>query len=267
MTQSSISDTSLYLSICEEAALQEEVFETFRQNPRYTAIVETPIKYDGFDYYDILLKHYPDFMKNADAFRRNDEVGGPVLVEYPQFGLFSPNTLRYVKCLADLTSLFGSLDGLSILEIGGGYGGQCRMVSSLFQPRLYTILDLAEPLLLTNRYLSHYELDNVDYVTLDELVPGDFDLIISNYALSEIGTVGQDVIIDRVLRRAARGYLTWNITPQIQDLLAEQGAVSVLGSMYVAEDIVAKVPGSRIWDMPMPLDDQEREHQIIVWGT
>ena len=48
------------------------------------------------------------------------------------------------------------LDGLDICEIGGGYGGQGKMILDRFVPRGYTIMDLTEPLALALHYLSHF---------------------------------------------------------------------------------------------------------------
>ena len=54
----------------------------------------------------------------------------------------SPTTLRYLKVANDLETLFSSLDGLRICEIGVGYGGQCRVLDAMFAVKSYTLVDL-----------------------------------------------------------------------------------------------------------------------------
>jgi len=62
-------------------------------------------------------------------FEANDHVGDPERYLYDKL-LISPSTLRYCKVFSDLVNLFTSLDGYSICEIGGGYGGQCRIIDA-----------------------------------------------------------------------------------------------------------------------------------------
>ena len=55
--------------------------------------------------------------------------------------------------LSDLRALLGSLDDLDIIEIGGGYGGQCFVTSVVHSPKSYTLVDL-EPCLALQKHLS-----------------------------------------------------------------------------------------------------------------
>ena len=61
-------------------------------------------------------------------FRENDRLGSPLTCDYDACGRFSPTTLRYAKVYSDLMRLFRDLDGQRIIEIGGGYGGQCFVI-------------------------------------------------------------------------------------------------------------------------------------------
>src|SRR5712675_2935129 len=66
----------------------------------------------------------------------------------------APQTVRYVKVMQDLELLFGPLDGLSIAEIGCGFGGQCAVIAKRYKFARYTLIDLADPLRLSQRYLE-----------------------------------------------------------------------------------------------------------------
>ena len=86
----------------------------------------------------IALDQTPSFVSLLDRFRENDRYGKPETCSYGEHGLFSPTTLRYIKVASDISQLFGSLDGLRIIEIGSGYGGQCFVATTAFEPAKYS---------------------------------------------------------------------------------------------------------------------------------
>ena len=83
-------------------------------------------------------------------------TGGGVIYDYSPIGKISPSTLRYIKVLSDLILYFGNLDNLRICEVGVGYGGQARIINSIFTPHSYDFVDLNAVLLLAQKYLSNY---------------------------------------------------------------------------------------------------------------
>ena len=74
----------------------------------------------------------------------------------------SATTARYIKNLSDLINLFGSLDGMRIAEIGGGYGGLCKIISDQFELDSYTLFDLPDCLDLSKKFLDNFGIDNVN---------------------------------------------------------------------------------------------------------
>jgi hypothetical protein len=103
------------------------------------------------------------------------------------------------------------MDRWAIVEIGGGYGGQCKIITDIFKPRSYTLVDLAEVLPLTQKYLKRLHVKNVRYRTPPQLDSRQkYDLVISNYAFSECAKNIQDDYIKKLLNRARRGYITYN---------------------------------------------------------
>lgn len=117
----SISDTLDYTSFCELASNDDNVFNSFRENPIYTAILEHTSYEYGKTYLDIINKTLYFNRENFDDFKRNDSYGGAIKEEYENIGLISPSTLRYIKVLSDLIYHFGDLSNFNICEVGIGY--------------------------------------------------------------------------------------------------------------------------------------------------
>jgi len=207
----SISDNQAYPKFCMKAATKPRTFAQFKRSPIYNSILEHLTFQQGQQYLDVILRESPECIPLFDKFRANDAIGAPFVYNYAQAGIFSPTTLRYIKVASDLKRLFGSLDNLRIIEIGGGYGGQCTVLSKLFKWANYTIVDLPGPLALTRKYLKAQQVPNVTLLAQNELPAlGEYDLVISNYALTECNTQVQDSYINTVLSRSKRGYITGN---------------------------------------------------------
>lgn len=206
---SSLSDAAQYNDICREAAATDQAFAVFRRHPAYTAIVET-LWDAGVEYIRDAITKQPDYIHKLDEFRKNETFGGPHVMQFSDIGGFAPTTLRYIKVAADLQTLFGCLDGANIAEIGVGYGGQCRILSCLHKFGSYTLYDLPDASRLATRYLSQFPVDNVRVADLNAEEPRGYDLVISNYAFSEIRRDLQDIYLDRVISRAKHGYMLYN---------------------------------------------------------
>lgn len=265
-SRTSISDEAGYREACRCAAEDDAAFAGFRENPAYAEIVSSELASEARDHYAILEQRGFDF-SFFDRIREHDRLGGPRLVSYPATGSVAPQTLRYVKIADDLERLFGRLDDRSIVEIGGGFGGQCAIIARRARVGSYTIVDLPEPLMLAARYLRALGLaDRVRFATLDELPPiGECDLAISCYALSEIARPVQLDYWQRVLRGAARGYILWNskFFRLSQGWQVEQFG----GEMIYAEEMLSLIPGSRLAERELlSAEDLEFENQLMVWG-
>ena len=126
-----------YFEVCEEICSDENLFSNFKQNPKYTPILEH-VDYDlGWKYFNIICSDYGnDLLKKImdliPVFKRNDLYGNPLKYNYPIFGDISPTTLRYIKTLMDIISRGVDLNGKDVVEIGGGYGGQALILYSYF---------------------------------------------------------------------------------------------------------------------------------------
>ena len=186
LAKTSASDDGSYPVFCHNAANDPAIFRNFKQYSVYTKILEHVTREQGTSYIEIALRQSPDFRFYLDIFKENDRIGNPSVYEYGEFGVFSPTTLRYMKVASDLKKHFGDLNNMRIVEIGGGYGGQCLILSKLFSLGSYTIIDLPGPLELTKKYLEALGVMNVQYVPSDSVSKmAPYDLFLSNYAFSE----------------------------------------------------------------------------------
>lgn len=208
----SISNHDSYKNICRLASLDENTFNTFKTNHAYNAILEHVSIDQGGQYLEYLNANYPEYKEHLDKFKQNDTLGGSKMYEYGGIGNISPSTLRYIKVLFDLVKLFGDLNNKKIIEIGVGYGGQCFVLSQLFpNVQKYALVDLDEALLLSGKYLNKLSTRH-EVVTIDNLesLNEEFDLVISNYAYSELRRDLQDYYYDKIINKSKHGYFTLN---------------------------------------------------------
>lgn len=245
----SLSDNQVYPDFCMKASIDLFVFSNFRRNRIYRQVLEHVSFYLGKEY----LEEIPvSFLEKIELIKENDIWGNPKLCEYPSIGKISPTTLRYTKVLTDLLTLFKELDNLNICEIGVGYGGQCRVINSMSSPNKYTLVDIKPVLMLTQRYLDNYILNSpVCYKTMNELETKNYDLVISNYAFSELRRNIQDVYLNKIILNSKKGYITFNeITPEYFN-------------SYKREELIDIIPNSRI------IEEKPLTHSkncIIIWG-
>ncbi len=207
----SLTDNTEYPEYCLQAALSSDVFRDFRCHQIYNAALEHDSYEQGLEYLEAIKRSGFNLLAVADEFRKNDKIGSPRVYEYEEIGIFAPPTLRYIKVLSDLEAEFGSLCDLNICEIGVGYGGLCRLIDSYFKVKSYTLVDLKPVLMLAQKYLDNYALHtSLVYRTMNELSTKAYDLVISNYAFTEMRRDIQDIYLRKVICASSRGYITYN---------------------------------------------------------
>jgi hypothetical protein len=251
----SISDKDSYVQICRAAAENDNIFRQFKRYPQYQEILEHCSREQGQAYLDEIHKiqsdyNLPTIQTYLDNFLQNDLFGDPITFTYLELGVsISPSTLRYIKVAYELWATFGRLDNLHITEIGGGYGGQCKVLSDIFNFASYTIIDLEVANMLQHRYLNTLGVKNVYLASsLDNGFKS--DLAISNYAFSECHGDIQERYLEKILQNSARGYMTLNqigpeMKPMPYDVLAE----------HLSGTLIDEVPNTH------------PENKILIWGT
>jgi putative sugar O-methyltransferase len=197
--------------------------------------------------YLLWVKHHqPDILRYMDRFITNDEIGNPTKYFYNGFKKpISSATCRYIKILAELITLFGSLKDLDIVEIGGGYGGQCKIIYDYDKPKSYTIIDLPEACALIDKCLGHFGINDVGIKSTNSGFNDEkYSLCISNYAFSEFDRKDQDFYAEKVINHSEKGYMLCNFF----------GKNVVLGreDCFTKEEIVAlKATGNALPEEPL----------------
>jgi putative sugar O-methyltransferase len=237
-SKTSISDNGSYPSFCLEASRDKNIFLNFRRNKIYNEILEHVTEQEGLVYVSE-IKRQSDRLKNIELFKENDLYGNPIKKSYSGIGEISPTTLRYIKVLTDLEVMLGSLNNLKIVEIGVGYGGQCRIINSVFNPTSYTLIDLKPVLNLAKTYLGNYNIPStIEYKVMENLKIQDYDLIISNYAFTELPKNIQDVYLKKVILKSKKGYITYNdINPPEFNSYKKEALLNIIPNSKISEEV------------------------------
>jgi len=201
-----------YENILELAIRNPDTFSGFKNYDDYFEIV-------GCDIYgaegasvlaDEVFRVHPELMAQIQDFQENDHIGAPPMFD-TKIGRFSPNTLRYMCVLGDLTKHFGSLDNMDIIEVGSAYGGLCLIISKKYKFRSYTLTDIPNSIELSRKYLSHFPIENVIYQDSENVIPAKTDLFISNFAFTEFDYDGWDFYTNNIIAHSDKFYITTNI--------------------------------------------------------
>lgn len=241
----SSTEMTAYPAFCKRAVAEETVFKNFKSHPSFQQILEHVSYKTGREYLDVILRMDPSIATLFDKFRENDAIGCPVVYQYEMHGLFSPTTLRYIKVACDLKKQFGDLSKMHIVEIGGGYGGQCKILADLTGFASYTVIDIPEGLALTKKYLSLHGIQNVHYIEnkrLEEVKS--YDLLISNYAFSEIDRVEQELYLKCVIGPTKNGYMTMNFLTQYLGSIPIDELVPILLSTKKRPQVQKEYPNT-----------------------
>ena len=220
LSATSISELSDYPQICKAAAEDNVIFQNFKRHPFYQPILEHLSFDQGKDYLSIIETKYPFSSNEIKKCKENDSLGNPFTYFYNEkYDFSSPGTLRYMKVAGELLYLFGDLSNKKIAEIGIGYGGQCKILSVLTQFDSYTLIDLPEVCLLAKKYLKALEVKNIHFIPSTQLFQEEnYDLVISNYAFSEISQDEQISYINKIINKSKNGYMICNFISELFNL-------------------------------------------------
>lgn len=249
-------DDGLYIRAVEKANHDFRAFGKFKRNRHYRRILEHLSYEQGLEYFELLRNEAPDLLQDIDRFLVNDIVGGPIRYRYNSIGLASPTTLRYLKVASDLRQLFGDLNGLTVGEVGVGYGGQLLVLDQIYTFKRYDLYDLPPVLQLASKYLESHLLNSSFRITTLNQQSNDisYDLVISNYAFSELPPKLAAKYAQKVFSNARRGYLTMN---------TGRGCKTRNAGRLTLEEYHNLLPPFEIKD-ERPLT--EAHNYILIWG-
>lgn len=247
--QSSMSDTPAYLSVCKIACEDEEIFKVFKSNRDYRQILEHVNYEQGLEYLKI-IESDPFSLKILQNLTYSED-GGPFKYTFKRYGKLSPTLLRYIKITGDIHALFGNISQFKIAEIGVGTGGLCAQIVNNFDVNQYDLFDLPDVLHLSEKCISRSGIKaniNPRYDFTSSV--HEYDLVISNYAFSELTRDIQMKYMSEVVLKSKHGYLIYNhISPDSYDSLS-------------ASDFCKMVPNAVIRP-EVPLTHQD--NVVITW--
>lgn len=199
-----------YDKFCLAAVKDDDIFKDFKQSSIYNKILEHVSEVVGSKYYDI-VKHNDNIMENINAIKLNDTIGNPRRYLYGEH-LISPTTLRYSKVFMDVSEV-AEVEGKTVFEVGGGYGGQSFIFNQLANVEKYIITDLPNVNLLIKKYLnilgcgSNVMCIDANNVFNNTITP---DIFLSNYSISELPHNIQERYLNTIIPNSRSGYITYN---------------------------------------------------------
>lgn len=206
-----------YRKICAQALENENVFANFRRMRFYNPILEVNDKELGH----ALNKYLLTFGSKDDLFLLTeiDKIGNPFKYYYDGIGDISVTSLRYMVVGREITSMFDLPTQPKIVEIGGGFGGQCFILSHLLPFSKYYIYDIKEPLGLIEKVMKTLSVkDVISMEPFDRLPEEEIDLVISNYAFSECDYDMQLEYFENIIKKSKNGYMIYNHTSHFYNI-------------------------------------------------
>jgi hypothetical protein len=242
---------SRYIECIDRANTHETLFNQFRRHIDYIWVVETVNKPNGLVCLNEVKKNTPELLEYLPKFCTSETQGGPELVYYDDYDIFiSPTTCRYIKVLSDMIMRFGPLDGIDIVEVGGGYGGQCKIIHDVFKPKSYTIVDIHNVLKLAVKFTERFGIKLIKREVTDDSIVR-YDLFISNYAFTEFDKPYQQFYDTHILQPSRMGYMICNFIGQRTE------------PAYSITDIIKlKADGKAFPEVP-----NSGKNIVYVWGT
>ena len=207
-----------FFTECGKIVNDESLFSNFKRNNIFCQIIGNDVR--DVKICNILynrVKSSPLF-GDIEKYKTNDIYGNPIKYRYDDIGEISPGTLYFMDVLNDIINKFGNLNEFNVLEIGSGYGGQAKIILD-YGCKGYTCLDVKEPLSLCEKYLNLFNYDNVTYIPTEEIDSINFetksyDLVISNWCLSEFNKEGIEFYITNIIQHVKKGYFLMNVWDQ-----------------------------------------------------
>jgi putative sugar O-methyltransferase len=250
-TTGSLSNTPSYLNAIQAALTSEESFSKFRSCKSYRKILEHVPPRTGEKYLRQLKKAEVPFQTLKNLVPQIN-LGGPATYHFHDLGSVSPTSIRYAKVHNDIRNLFGDLTNFKILEIGCGYGGLALQMMNGESLRSFEIADLEVVEQLAEKYVLRInpETKNVFGIARQHNHK-EIDLVISNYAFSELTRELQDEYLENFILNSKRGYMIYNHINPIEF------------ESYSAHDFCKMVPGAEIIQ---EIPQTDKTNVLVVWG-
>ena len=237
---------NVYIDVCKKAVKDKETFNNFKSKLEYFRVVNQMKKQVSDIYFDYIKEHYSHLFLYFDKFKQNDIIGNPSMNEYEKIGNISGANLMYIKILGDINHYIGG-DFKTIAEIGGGFGGQAKVLYD-FYPSIekYYAYDLEPVMALQKKYLKIFGIKPI--LSTYEEESEELDLVVGNFSWSEFSIPFKKKYIEKVISKAKSGYISTNCPKKI--------GLDLLKPLFKNKEvtIIEDIPGKG-----------NRHGEIIIW--
>ena len=253
----SASEYSKYPEFALKAAFDFKTYKIFRRHPTYTYVLEHVSKDAGEKYLNLILNKYCLTEKEIiEIISPLQNIGCPKKFKLKDLPFkVSTTAIRYLKVALEIQEGLIKKEPLDIVEIGCGYGGQACILNQILEIKSYTFIDLWQVNMLIKRFIHDAFFDKpYQLCTLNDLLLKDksWDLLISNYAFSELPLILQEMYFERVISKSNEGYMTMN-----------KGQVKFGKVLNMSkEKLLNKIPSSYIKE-EIPLT--AKDNYVIRW--
>ena len=184
----------------------------FRRKYDYREILEHVTYAQGESYLARIQENSPqNYIDLIKGNKENDLFGNPYKYQYSSVGRVSPTTLRYIATAIDIFETIGINEDSVIAEIGVGYGGQAAILERMYGIENYSAFDLPSVIQLSNVYLDSIN-SKLKFIYTEPITAKNnyWDLVISNYAFSELHRDLQLSYLECVIAKSKSGYMIMN---------------------------------------------------------
>lgn len=234
---------------------KNQELNNFRRNFDYREILEHVNYSTGKKYIERIQILGFDLKELIALGIENDQIGNPRTYKYGKLAQVSPTTLRYLSVACEIQTRFGNLDGMKVVEIGAGYGGQMAVLSRMFKLSSYDIYDLPDAQALISKYTDAINVPlKPTMLDINSIEEKNADLLISNYAYSELPSHVQSEYLSKVLSNCNRGFMIMN-----------SGLTNLTGrteGKLLIDEIQKKLPKSVI-EKEIPLTSED--NYLLTW--
>ena len=225
----------------------------FRRKYDYREILEHVTYTQGKSYLEQIQEYSPqNYIELIEKNKANDLFGNPYEYQYPGVGRVSPTTLRYISTAIDIFEIIRLNKESVVAEIGVGYGGQAAILERMYGIRNYSAFDLPSVIQLSNVYLNSVN-SKLKFTSsgLSSDKNTTWDVVISNYAFSELHRDLQLSYIERVIANSKSGYMIMNsgrsnITGRSEGKLSLDEIRNYIPNLHVKEEVPITGPDNYI---------------------
>lgn len=236
-----------YSDACLQASENDDLFKRFKKIENYRPILEGGPKL----LFDTYLNHIDElensevFFNNLEKFRINDTVGDPDLYEESRIGEFSGSTLKFAFNALEIIHFIQNNGGdlkstKNIVEIGGGYGGLCLILSGFIDFDTYTLVDIPNACKLVEKYVAQFpqlkgKVKTLPCTELSDDSFDDIDLAIGINSVNECTRETQLEYFSKIFSKSEFSYLVRN--PDTQERrIDHQTCLNSLPDNFLVDD-------------------------------